>query len=86
MYQSSSRHRPDIQHAAPHTDMSGDAEGIHLRAGDYAAVQIERAGVATLYSRPLARTTLQEFMSLYGSTVPPCNGLLPRHLVALLWV
>lgn len=41
-----------------------------LRAGDYVAVQVERAGVQSLHARPLARTTAAEFIARFGSTLP----------------
>ena len=43
---------------------------ILLAAGDYAAVHVQSAGASTLYVEPIARTTLREFVSLYGSTLP----------------
>ncbi len=73
----------DAQHAAPWglhwgTSASSPPSGvnlqasgrIHLQAGDYAAVFVERAGAATLYAQPLARTTLAEFTGWFGSTIP----------------
>lgn len=39
--------------------------------GDYVAVLVERlAGSSTLMSKPLAKTTIQEFVQVFGSSTP----------------
>lgn len=43
---------------------------MRLQPGDYAAVEITEAGGGTLRARPLARTTLREFVAQHGSAVP----------------
>ena len=47
------------------------APQVTLKPGDYVAVQIlEGGGGATLHGVALARTSIHEFVKLYGSTVP----------------
>ena len=43
---------------------------VQLQPGDYVAVQVEQATGGTLLARPLARTTLQEFVGVHGSAAP----------------
>lgn len=54
-----------------HPGSSGAAKGPLMRAqpGDYVAVQVTEGG-GTLRARPLARTTLQEFVAVHGSAAP----------------
>ncbi|KAJ3082924.1 hypothetical protein HK102_001385, partial [Quaeritorhiza haematococci] len=42
--------------------------GVHARQGDFVAVRITDATVATLYGGPLARTHIQEFDSVFGES------------------
>lgn len=53
-----------------HSLTSSGGDNIHLAAGDYAAVYVRSAGASTLYAEPLARTSLQEFVKIFGSTLP----------------
>lgn len=49
-----------------------------LAAGDYVAVLVQQlGGTSTLLSKPLARTSIQEFVAVFGSTTP---GLAPGWL------
>lgn len=42
---------------------------MRLQPGDYVAVEVTKAG-GTLRGRPLARTTLREFVAVHGSAAP----------------
>ena len=48
----------------------GSGPLVCLQPGDYVAVQVERATGGTLFARPLARTTLREFVTAHGSCAP----------------
>lgn len=49
----------------------GDPPRVRLQPGDYVAVAVDaEQGSGTLRARALARTTLQEFVAVYGSAVP----------------
>lgn len=43
---------------------------VTLKPGDYVAVKVEAATGGKLYARPMARTTMREFVTMYGSTLP----------------
>ena len=45
-------------------------QGAPLKAGDYVAVEVVRAGVQSLGAAPLARTTAAEFVARFGGTLP----------------
>jgi hypothetical protein len=42
---------------------------VRAQPGDYVAVEVTEAG-GTLRTRPLARTTLREFVAVHGSAAP----------------
>lgn len=46
-----------------------EAPLVRLQPGDYVAVEVTTAG-GTLRARPLARTTLREFVAAHGSAAP----------------
>ena len=47
---------------------------VRIKPGDYVAVQIIDGGKgATLYAKPLARTTISEFVGEHGSALPLCK-------------
>ncbi len=52
---------------------SAGAPPVHLQPGDYVAVEVTEAG-GTLRGRPLARTTLQEFVAVHGSAMALASG------------
>ena len=58
--------------AAGHTAAAGGSASGLVRAvaGDYVAVEIVAASSGTLRARPLARTSLREFVGVHGSAAP----------------
>jgi len=47
---------------------------VPIKPGDYVAVQIVNGGKgATLFAKPLARTTISEFVGEHGSALPLCK-------------
>ena len=56
--------------ASPGPQGASGCAGAPLKAGDYVAVQVLRAGVQSLGGAPLARTTAAEFVARFGSTLP----------------
>lgn len=47
-----------------------------VEKGDYVAVYVqELAGTSTLISQPLAKTTIREFVDVFGSTTPNAAAL-----------
>ncbi|KAL4432197.1 hypothetical protein ABPG77_005959 [Micractinium sp. CCAP 211/92] len=50
-------------------DGTPDGSLVRLQPGDYVAVEVT-AGGGTLQARPLARTTLAEFVAVHGSAAP----------------
>ena len=53
---------------------------VALQAGDYVAVRIQDAGNANLFGRPLAKTSVAEFVQLHGSTTPVGSNPQPLTL------
>lgn len=43
---------------------------VRLKPGDYVAVKVEKVTGGKLYARSVARTTMREFVTMYGSTLP----------------
>ena len=64
---------------------SSSGRVISLVAGDYAAVHVQSAGASTLYVEPIARTTLREFVSVYGSTLPAASFHANLQLQQRVW-
>ena len=56
--------------AGPGPQGAPGCAGAPLEAGDYVAVEVLRAGVQSLGAAPLARTTADEFVARFGSTLP----------------
>lgn len=56
-------------------------DGVRAEPGDYVAVEIVSASAGTLTARPVALTTLREFVAVHGSCNPPAASFahdLPR--------
>ena len=56
--------------ASPGPHCTPGCAGAPLKAGDYVAVEVVRAGVQSLGAAPLARTTAAEFVARFGGTLP----------------
>jgi hypothetical protein len=56
-----------------------------LQTGDYVAVYVQQlGGTSTLLGQPLARTGIQEFAQVFGSTTPGLQQIPPWVHVAVL--
>jgi hypothetical protein len=56
-----------------------------LQTGDYVAVYVQQlGGTSTLLSQPLARTSIQEFAQVFGSTTPGLQQIPPWLHTAVL--
>jgi tRNA A37 methylthiotransferase MiaB len=47
-----------------------DEAAVNLEPGDYVAVEVTSATASALQAKPLARTSVAEFVRFHGSTVP----------------
>lgn len=56
--------------AGPGLEGAPGCAGAPLKAGDYVAVEVRRAGVQSLGVQPISRTTAAEFVARFGSTLP----------------
>ena len=63
------RFHPSTPSGSSSSSSSSEALLVRLQPGDYVAVEVTAAG-GTLHARPLARTTLREFVAAHGSAAP----------------
>ncbi len=56
-------------HSASGAGGSGAGPLVELQAGDYVAVQVEGYSGGMLTARPLARTSIAEFVGTFGATL-----------------
>ena len=63
MHGSSPRHLPH------------DGQPVRLKPGDYVAVEVVKGTDSALRARPLARSSIAEFVAMEGSTAPLPGGV-----------
>jgi hypothetical protein len=56
-----------------------DRSIVSLQPGDYAAMLVTGTSTGTLFGRAIARTSLQEFVAAYGSTMPSPSVSIGDH-------